>query len=191
MAPNKRKAPKTKSNKYSRNKGDRQTGNIHNGKASIDDDNGDNSTHSKLLLEDTADNLPLSPLTNTVIETWPKCRKINLTTKDNIESIESSVSGNVSGKGITRSDTVSSECNTEENRFDCRLEKSSVITNIIHTQQLLMKKIQSLFDQVLGQSLFSPSENVCVVRLSNEQKSIISQFMQNHFDKIKFLCDED
>ena len=190
MATKKRKT-RTKSNKYCCNKGDSHKGNTYNGKGSSVNENTENSSYSETLLENTEDPLLLSPLTNTVIETPTKCRKINHTSEDDIDSSASSVSTEVSEKGIAKSDAISSKSKTEETKLNCLLEKTSIIRMILQNQQLLCKKIELLSNQLSSQSLFSPNENVCIARLTNEQKSIISQYMRNKFNKIKFLRDEE
>lgn len=193
MAPKKRKTATTQCNKYSRNKEEKHKRNAYNGKGSSGNVKTDNSTFSETLLEDTEDILPLSqsPLTNTVIETSPKRRKNNHTSEDDMDSSESSVSEDVSEKEKTKTDTVSSKSKTEETKFNCLMEKTSIIKTILQNQQLLFQKIEILSNQLSGQSSFSPNENLFIVRLSNEQKSIISQLMRKQFNKIKFLRDEE
>ena len=71
--------------------------------------------------------------------------------------------------------------------FESNLANSSIIQSILHSQKVIFEKLDTILKNQSTPSMFSADKNITVVKLSPEQKSLISQYMRNKFPKIKFL----
>jgi hypothetical protein len=86
--------------------------------------------------------------------------------------------------------TIQNDNNMQEmnlSTFESNLAKSSIVQSILHSQKVIFEKLDIILKNQSTPSMFSADKNITVVKLSPEQKSLISQYMRNKFPKIKFL----
>jgi len=75
--------------------------------------------------------------------------------------------------------------------FDACLGQSVMFNKMMDSQKLIFEKLERISTQQIEQSGFSVNKSITVVKLSDEQKSTISNYIRNKFSTIKFLRDDE
>jgi hypothetical protein len=75
--------------------------------------------------------------------------------------------------------------------FEACLGQSVMFNKMMDSQKLIFEKLEQISTQQIEQSGFSVNKSITVVKLSDEQKSTISNYIQNKFSTIKFLRDDE
>jgi hypothetical protein len=113
---------------------------------------------------------------------------------NSIESISSKDDWEIQGSTTIGENQLNGVCQNAPKfleKLDLHLGNTQIMQRILKNQEMIFDKIEEIANQQSGQSIFSANNNLTIVRLNTEQKSQISQFMRNKFDKIKFLRDEE
>ena len=106
--------------------------------------------------------------------------------KDTSKYTRQNEEGNDNDNAETRTFDDAQQSNNINN-FDLQLEKSKVFQQMIGNQNKIFDQLKIITDVHTGQSNFAASRITPLIKLSQEQKSIISQVMRNMISRIKFL----